>query len=143
MSDGPWQLEIYETEKGHQSFTAWAKKLSDTKFVALDAALRVVLAQRGLDLARTEWLKALGDGLHEFRVRHDADEIRQMFGGQGARVRPRERILLRVFVHFHGSRVVLLVGGYDKGKDPGERKQQREIGRARKNLADWRRRQRP
>jgi hypothetical protein len=26
---------------------------------------------------RTEWLKALGDGLHEFRVRHDAAEIAQ------------------------------------------------------------------
>ena len=46
-----------------------------------------------------------------------------------ARSRPRQRILLRVFVHFHGSRVILLLGGYDKGKDPSEKKQQREIGR--------------
>jgi hypothetical protein len=47
-----------------------------------------------------------------------------------------------VFVHFHGSRVVLLLGGYDKGKDPSERRQRREIAQARKCLADWRRRQR-
>jgi len=142
VSGGAWHLEVYETEDGRQPFTAWVEKLSETKFVSLDAALRLVLCERGLDLVRTEWLKPLGEGLHEFRVRHDSDEIRRMFAGQEARARHRERILLRVFVHFHGSRVVLLLGGYDKGKDPGDRRQQREIGQARKYLADWRRRQR-
>lgn len=142
MSDGSWQLEVYETEDGRQPFTAWAEKLAETKFVSLDAALRLVLSERGLDLARTEWLKPLGGGLHEFRVRHDGEEIRRMFGGQEGRARRRERILLRVFVHFHGSRVILLVTGYDKGKDPSDRRQQREIAQARKYLTDWRRRQR-
>jgi hypothetical protein len=47
-----------------------------------------------------------------------------------------------VFVHFHGDRVILLLGGYDKGRDPSDRKQQRQITRARKNLAEWQRRQR-
>lgn len=141
MSGGEWQLEVYETENGRQPFTAWVEKLSETKFVSLDAALRLVLSERGLDLVRTEWLKPLGEGLHEFRVRHDSDEIRRMFAGQAAR-RRRERILLRVFVHFHGSRVVLLLSGYDKGKDSNDKKQQREIAQARKYLADWRRRQR-
>jgi phage-related protein len=135
-------LEVYETEDGRQPFSIWAEKLSETKFVSLDAALRLVLAKRGIDLVRTEWLKALGGGLHEFRVRHDEDEIRQMFAGQEARARPKERILLRVFVHFYGSRVVLLLAGYDKGRDPSDRRQQREIAQARKNLAEWQRRQR-
>ncbi len=144
MSDEHWILEVYETEEGRAPFTVWIEKLPETKFVALDAALRLVLSERGLDLARTEWLKPLGEGLHEFRVRHDGDEIRRMFGDEKVvRGRRRERILLRVFVHFHGSRVVLLLGGYDKGKDPSERRQKREIGRARKYLADWQRRQRP
>jgi hypothetical protein len=142
MGDSGWQLEVYEDEDGRQPFTAWAEKLSETKFVSLDAALRLVLAERGLDLARTEWLRPLGEGLHEFRVRHDSDEIRQMFAGQGARTRKRERILLRVFVHFYGSRVILLFGGYDKGRDPSERRQQREIAQARKHLAEWRQRRR-
>jgi hypothetical protein len=106
-----WQLEVYEDEDGRQPFTVWAENLSETKFVSLDAALRLVLAERGLDLARTEWLKPLGEGLYEFRVRHDSDEIRQMFAGQGAPPRRRERILLRVFVHFYGGRVILLLGG--------------------------------
>jgi putative component of toxin-antitoxin plasmid stabilization module len=142
VGGGGWQLKVYEDEDGHQPFTAWAKKLSETKFVSVDAALRLVLAARGLDLARTEWLKPLGEGLHEFRIRHDNDEIRHMFAGQAARIRKRERILLRVFVHFYGSRIILLLGGYDKGKDPTERRQQREIAQARKHLAEWRRRRR-
>jgi hypothetical protein len=142
VSGGAWELEVYETEDGRQPFTVWVEKLSETKFVSLDAALRLVLAERGLDLARTEWLKPLGEGLHEFRLRHDGDEIRRMFGGQEGHARRRERILLRVFVHFHGSRVVLLLAGYDKGKDPSDRRQQREIAQARKYLAYWRRRHR-
>lgn len=36
----------------------------------------------------TEWIKPLGVGLHEFRVRHHGDEIEQVFGDQESRVRP-------------------------------------------------------
>jgi hypothetical protein len=80
--------------------------------------------------------------LHEFRIRHDEDEIHQMFGGREARIRPKERILLRVFVHFHGSKVVLLFGGYDKGRDPGSGKQDQEVKKAQRMLKDWRVRER-
>jgi hypothetical protein len=34
---------------------------------------------------------------------------------------------------------VLLLGGYDKGRDPNDKRQEREIKRARKSLEDWRR----
>jgi len=51
--------------------------------------------------------------------------------------RPREKVLLRVFVHFYGDKVILLLGGYDKGNDPKERRQQREIAKARKLLAEF------
>lgn len=114
-----------------------------SKFAALDAAIRVVLAERGIDLARTEWLKALGHGLHEFRVRHGADEIARMFGCEpGDADAPVEKVLLRVFVHFHGEKVVLLLGGYDKGKDTKPKRQQREIKRARKLLTQFKERER-
>jgi hypothetical protein len=33
----------------------------EAKFVALDAAIRLVPSEGGLDLARTEWIKPLGD----------------------------------------------------------------------------------
>src|SRR3954451_998183 len=131
-----WTVEVYEAENGTVPYERFIGELNDLKFAALDAAVERVLAVRGLELARTEWLKALGGGLHEFRVRHQAGEIRRMFGGDapnaGAR---RQRVLLRVFVHFYGDRVLLLLGGYDKGDDPKERRQQREINEAPKLLA--------
>ncbi len=139
----PWTPEPFEADDGSVPFESFINDLSDFKFAALDAAIRVVLAERGIDLVRTEWLKALGQGLHEFRVRHDADEIARMFGHEPDELdAPPEKILLRVFVHFHGDKIVLLLGGYDKGKTPKPKRQQREIERARKLLAQFKERQR-
>ena len=54
----------------------------------------------------------------------------------------RELVLLRVFVHFRIEKVILLLGGYDKGKSPKAKRQQREIERARKLLTQHKERQR-
>jgi len=117
--------------------------LSDFTFVALDTAIDRVLSVRGIDLVRTEWLKALGEGLHEFRVRHDGEEIARMFGGEApAAEGVPEAVLLRVFVHFYGDKVILLLGGYDKGANPKPRRQQREIAEARRLLAQFKDRRR-
>ena len=138
-----WSLEPYEADDGRVPFENFIKDLSDFKFVALDAAIRHVLAVRGIDLGHTEWLKALGQGLHEFRVRHDGEEIARMFGGEVRESHaPAERVLLRVFVHFYGDRVALLLGGYDKGRHPKKKRQQREITQARKLLRQFKRRRR-
>ena len=119
-------------------FARFVKSLSDFKFEALDAAIDCVLVRRGLDLVRTEWLKPLGGGLHEFRVRHTAREIAQMSGGAApSNAVPQEKVLLRLFVHFYGDRMVLLLGGYDKGRHSGAKRQQREIDRARRSLAQF------
>jgi len=48
--------------------------------------------------------------------------------------------LLRVFCHATGDRVILLLGGYDKGKDPARRRQDHEIEVARRRLAEHLRR---
>lgn len=66
-----------------------------------------------------------------------------MFGGDPAsRSDAPEVVLLRVFVHFHGAKLILLIGGYDKGRDPSERQQQREIREARRILTQFQERQR-
>jgi hypothetical protein len=138
-----WTPEPFEADDGTVPYEQFLDGLSDFKFVAADLAVQRVLCGRGLDLARTEWLKALGEGLHEFRVRHDADEITRMFGGdEPDAVGRREKVLLRVFVHFHGDKVILLLGGYDKGRDPNERRQAREIAEARKLLRQFKARAR-
>lgn len=138
-----WTPEPFETDDGTIPYRTFIDDLSDFKFVALDAAIKQVLSVRGLDLVRTEWLKALGEGLHEFRIRHDADEISRMFGGDPAEAAlPKEVVLLRVFVHFYGDKVVLLLGGYDKGENPNDGHQRQEIAEARKLLAQFKERQR-
>lgn len=140
---GEWMPEPFEAADGTIPFQRFVENLSDVQFAALDAAIERVLCVRGIELVRTEWLKALGQGLHEFRVRHHADEIARMFGGDALTTPPRgERVLLRVFVHFHGDKVILLLGGYDKGADPKARRQQREIRRTRRLLAEFKDRQR-
>jgi hypothetical protein len=139
-TQGPWRLEVFAADNGREPFTAFADSLSDTAFAALDAALRHVLAVRGIGLVSTEWLKPLGQGLHEFRVRHTASEIARMFAGEPAESVPGPGvpILLRVFVHFHGHRVILLLSGYDKQADASRKRQEREIAAARKYLVAWR-----
>lgn len=138
-----WTPEPFEADNGTVPYEQFVDDLSDFKFVAVDVAVQRVLCVRGLDLARTEWLKPLGEGLHEFRVRHDANEITRMFGGDDPEAvgRP-EKVLLRVFVHFYGDKVILLLGGYDKGRDPNERRQEREIAQARKLLRQFKERTR-
>lgn len=135
---GGWTLEVFATDSGDEPLTRFLGDLSDAAAVALDAALNHVLAVRGMDLAKSEWLKPLGQGLHEFRVRHSADEIRHMFADEQPGVAPDpESILLRVFVHFHGQKVVLLLSGYDKQDDASKKRQEKEIALARKCLTAW------
>lgn len=134
-----WAPALFAESDGRIPFERFADSLSDFKFIALDTAVARVLCVRGLELARTEWLKPLGNGLHEFRVRHDGHEIARMFGGTPAGIAaPVGRVLLRVFVHFCGEKQVLLLGGYDKGADPSKRRQRRETAAARRRLAEFR-----
>lgn len=50
--------------------------------------------------------------------------------------------MLRVFFCTAGRKVILLLSGYDKARDAGGRRQQREIVRARKLLRAYRESQR-
>jgi hypothetical protein len=53
-----------------------------------------------------------------------------------------DKVLLRVFFHAYGNKIVLLLGGYDKGEDPKSRRQDREISEARRALKAWQEEQR-
>lgn len=133
-----WTVEFYTDDSGTAPFRAWMEDdLTDIQRDALASALRYVLAEQGIDVCRSQWGKALGQGLYEFRLRHTAAEVDAMFGGAPSGAKVGERVLLRVFFHPHGDRIVLLLGGYDKGADPSDRKQAREIAAARKRLTDF------
>lgn len=140
MNPEHWEMEFYEDASGNEPCKNFIEALSPAKKSAIRAALVNILGRQGPNVCETEFGKPLGKGLYEFRLRHHESEIL-------ARVRPDlakkiqeaepGRILLRVFFHPYGDRLILLIGGYDKGDDPSEKRQQREIQAARKALKDW------
>jgi hypothetical protein len=136
-----FELRFYEDEDGRSPVLRWLRKeVTPTQRRAIGVAMAEILQAEGVGVCRTGYGKQLGDGLFEFRLRHDASEILRSLG-KPARPEPSgELILLRVFCHAHGDRIVLLLGGYDKGTDPSPKRQQREIATARKRLVDYRRR---
>lgn len=137
-----WTTEFYEDAAGRRPVELWMDSLTVAEFAALRAAIIRVLEVRGIELGSTPWLKALGEGLFEFRIRHDAATIEALYASEGASQhstpQPTQRkILLRLFIHFYGNKVVLLLHGYDKGGNDSPRQQNKEIQEARKRLKHW------
>lgn len=133
-----WKIEFYVDAHGRKPVEKWIDGLSDHKAAAVLAALQEVLAVNGINLASSAWLKSLGKGLYEFRVRHSASEIQAMckVANKGL-VGGAEAILLRFFVAFEGEKLIVLLGAYDKGKNDKQGFQQVQIEIARKRLRDW------
>ena len=118
----------------------WLRRLPEPKRAAWLAFVDFALVPMGKDIAQSGYVKALGQGLFELRIDHDAAELAQVFGADPSS-NPElanlvaEGILLRVFCTFYGDKVVLLLSGLDKGTDP--KAQPRAIRAARKLLAEW------
>jgi putative component of toxin-antitoxin plasmid stabilization module len=130
-----WEIEFYEDDRGRQPAREWLSSLDKPKRDAAIAAIECYLAEFGLDICGTEHGKALGKGLFELRIRHDESVIRRKAGEAGAK--RGSQVLLRIFCHAYGQRIVLLLGGYDKGEDPAPRRQAREIETARQRLRSF------
>ena len=131
-----YTLEFYEDQQGDAPVLRWLREeLTPVKRRALGYAMREVLQRLGLGVCGTEFGKQLGGGLFEFRLRRDLRDLADVGVEEGG------RILLRVFCHAHGDRLVLLVGGYDKGEHPSPKRRAAEIKLARQRLAEWKRRQ--
>lgn len=132
-------LEFYADAAGDQPVLRWLREdLTTTQRRAIGVAMAEILQEEGIGVCRGAYGKQLGNGLFEFRLRHDAAAILRSLGKPARDVQQRERILLRVFCHAHGDRLILLLGGYDKGADTSAKRQQREIAEARRRLADYR-----
>lgn len=139
---GPFTIELYEDPSGSRPVEDWIEHdLNDVEVAALLAALEHVLSHSGIGVCGTEWGKQLGEGLFEFRVRHTASEIRRMFANETPEHKDAGKVLLRVFCHAYGAKVVLLLNGYDKAADPSEKHQRNEIAVARRRLSEFKQRQ--
>jgi len=139
----PFDLEFYDDpETGRLPVLDWIKNdLSPYQRRAIGVAMSEVLQKLGVDVCESQYGRQLGDGLFEFRLRHDADEIIAKHTDKTPAGEPDEgKILLRVFCHAHGNRLILLLGGYDKEADPSDKREDKEIKLARKRLAEYKRR---
>lgn len=123
-----WTLQVWQSPSGRAPFQVWYEKLNDHDQAVVEVALTKILQRFGQDIVSTEWGKPLGGGLYEFR-------IRRHLRSNGAKHHP---VLFRIFCTFYGKKIVLLFQGYDKGKDPSRKRQEREVRTARKYLRQWR-----
>jgi hypothetical protein len=142
VPDEPFTLQFHQSLDGRVPAREWMRRLPSHKRRALAAALHLVLATHGLGVCATPYGRQLGRGLFEFRLDEDEATLCRKWGAKAipptAPPSSGGRILLRIFCHATGARVILILEGYDKGKDPSPRRQQREIARARAHLNDFR-----
>lgn len=132
-------MQTWKIEYASGDFERFYLKLPPYEQAVVDAALTRVLAVRGLEAFDGGWGKSLGRGLFEFRIQRSLDAILSRADSEpprsGATAR---RVSIRIFCTFTGNRIVVLLHGYDKGRDPSTRRQQTEIARARTALRTWR-----
>lgn len=137
-----WTVEVWDDERtGRCPFDVWFGKLDEYEQAVVDAVIENIVTPLGMDICDTEWGKPLGGGLYEVRIRRKLSTVRTWGSPASDAEAPsaagERTVLLRLFVTFHGDHVVLLFQGYDKGKDPSERRQAKEIKTARKHLRAW------
>jgi hypothetical protein len=138
-------LEFYVEPDGRAPVQVWIKNdLSPFQRRSLGVAMSEILERQGIAVCGGEYGKQLGQRLFEFRLRHGADEIAAMFTSRRPDARDKEEILLRVYCHAYGNKIVLLLAGYDKLASPSKKRENAEIALARRRLAEFdRRRRRP
>ena len=145
MPESPFTLEYYQSPDGDEPVRRWIfSDLDEHERRAIVLALEHILRVHGLDVCKTEYGRHLGQGLFEFRLRHNEAELqRRLHPDLPSAGAMTDSVLLRVFCHAHGPRVILLLAAYDKGADPSKKRQQREIATARRRLRDFRSRRKP
>jgi hypothetical protein len=130
---GEWTSEFWAPDFGRW----FNRELDEYEQSVLLAAIEHILEVQGPDICKSEYGTFLQDGLVEFRIRQSLNAI-ENFGKSPAQSTKKtgadRTVLLRVFVHFYGDHVVLLMHGLNKGNDSNEKRQRVEIARAKKIL---------
>jgi hypothetical protein len=130
-----WQIELLHLPNGQIPYLTFRDSLNPYESELLDLCVEEILARAGINVCETNWGKALGAGLYEFRINRSINALVNHLGIEPPGEYKGDRTkLLRVFFTVEGQKIILLLSGYDKGKDPSRRKQQRMIEAARSLL---------
>jgi hypothetical protein len=144
VASTPYVLKFYADAHGDEPVLNWLRRLAPRKRRALGVAMFEILQFEGPHVVGTNFGKWIGGGIFEFRLDQDAAQVLQR---KGKKATPedseRSKILLRVFCHAHGQKIVLLFAGYDKAVRPGARHQNEQVQLAKLRLKDWGARQGP
>lgn len=154
-SDNPpriFEIEFYE-EGGRRPVLDWIKEdLTPIKRRALGTAMRTVLQVNGVAvLPKLLGQEVHAEGVYEFRLRMTGKSVinleAEIHGISEAEARALRRRPLRGdpaagVLPPHDNKLILLLGGYDKGKDASAKRQQVEIDLAVSRLREFRRRRR-
>lgn len=125
-------LEFWSDESGRQPVRVWLKELPERLRRAAGFAMSEQLQELGVQVCESGSGRHVAPGIFEFRVNRAPRNRKQD--------EPSAAILLRIFCHAYGDRIVLLLGAYDKASDPSKRRQQAEIAVAKSRLTEWRKR---
>lgn len=140
LAEPTWSIEVFDGG----NFARFYSRLDEAERTVVEVAIEHVLAPLGIDICASEWGKNLGQGLFELRIRRDIETILREFGaaervGEVPKRWRRKRVLIRVYCTFYGQRIVLLLGGYNKLRDPSRKQEQKEVRAARSVLSAWKR----
>ena len=137
----PFTIEFFENEDGTSPVLTWLRhELTPTLRRAAGHAMNEILQHQGIEVCDSGWGKHVAPGIFEFRIDRDPQDVIDRQQGREPQ-EPSARILLRIFCHAHGNKLILLPGGYDKAVDDSRKRQQSEIEIAKSRLSIWKQRQ--
>jgi hypothetical protein len=130
-----WHIDLLRLPNGQIPYQKFRLSLNPYETELLDLCVEEILARAGINVIGTNWGKALGAGLYEFRVHRSLNSLANLLGiTLPVDVRGNQSKLLRIFFAVEGQKIILLLSGYDKGRDPSRKKQQKMIEHARSLL---------
>lgn len=119
MHPSPWRIEISR----EFDFEKFLRRLPEKSAAYVVRFLETNLNEYGERLAGTDLVKPLGGGLFELRLKSNQHELGN-------------RLLVRIFFQQQREKLILILGAYDKGRDPSKKRQRIEIAIARKRMVE-------
>ncbi len=134
---GDWKAQIHDRPDGSVPYEIFRQRLDEPTRVILDHAVEYILLAQGHNVCQSHWGKSLKKGLFEFRIKQSISTICKSANIQPpSGVQLDQKPILRVFFTVEGEKIVLLLAGYDKGRDPSTKRQEAEIALSRQYLKE-------